>query len=282
MTSEIVSQRCTLRKCGLISLVLACFVLGQIGESFAARYTRGSGSYSTYRSTNNSYRSYKPAAMTPRYTQAPRQLAPSGSRAGSPSRSGGGSTAGASAPRALPKSINPSAPIARSPAFTGRVTKAGVPIIATKGGKSYAVPQQGVLSSRMALLSGASKTSMAAAMGPQKVVDLRQRMTPAALSNAFNAKSLASKIAAGHGYDSHVVKMGNVPPHVKTRDDYAKHIEKVIRTPSEQRRLKNQRVAYWDEASKFVVITNPKDPRKDYGTAFCPDNGYDYFLKELE
>lgn len=101
------------------------------------------------------------------------------------------------------------------------------------------------------------------------------------ISDKFNAKSIAPKIAAGHGFQKHVIEKGDVPSFVKTQKDYAAHIEKVMMNHSAQRKLKDGRMAYWDEETKFVVITSPSDKKGDYGTAFCPEKGRKFF-EELE
>lgn len=148
-------------------------------ESYAQRGGRsgGYGSYSSYRSSSGSYRSYRPSAMTPRYT-LPSYRSPSynGSRSMSPRSSGpsiGGGSHSYSAPRALPKSITPTSPVARIPAFSGRVTKSGAPIISTASGKTFSIPQQGVMSSRMSLMSGVSKSALMANLGSARLDKIR-------------------------------------------------------------------------------------------------------------
>jgi hypothetical protein len=54
---------------------------------------------------------------------------------------------------------------------------------------------------------------------------------------------------------------------------------KIIKKPSDFKTLQNGRKAYWDDKSKTMVITNPKD--LDGGTIFKPSSGKKYFDKQL-
>ncbi|MCB9985166.1 MAG: hypothetical protein H6864_05700 [Micavibrio sp.] len=90
-----------------------------------------------------------------------------------------------SAPRSLPKSINPSSPVVRSTAFSGRVTKAGSPIIIAKSGKTFSVPQRGVFSTKMSLMSGVSKTALTKSLDHKRVAVLQTRII--ALSSSVGA-----------------------------------------------------------------------------------------------
>lgn len=45
--------------------------------------------------------------------------------------------------------------------------------------------------------------------------------------------------------------------------------------PSEEKELKNNRRAYWDDSTQVIVIEEPGDT--DGGTAFRPDDGKAYF-----
>jgi len=167
-----------LSKAGLL-LTLAVFLFAAATESYAQRGGRfgGYGSYNSYRSYSGSYRSSQPSAMTPRYTQPSyRQPSYAGSGSGYPRSSGVASGGGAksySAPRALPKSITPNSPVERMPAFSGRVTKSGAPIIATASGKTFSIPQQGVMSSRMSLMSGVSKSALMTNLGSGRLDKIR-------------------------------------------------------------------------------------------------------------
>jgi hypothetical protein len=84
----------------------------------------------------------------------------------------------------------------------------------------------------------------------------------------------AEQIASGHAFDKHVVGQGEYPEY-STREEFARHIDDVIKNPSESKPLSNGRSAYWDESSDTVVITNPNDPHG--GTAFRPSQGKAYY-----
>lgn len=62
---------------------------------------------------------------------------------------------------------------------------------------------------------------------------------------------------------------------IQTREQFAKHIDKIINNPTATRSLSQGRTAYWDEASGTVVIRNPR--AADGGTAFRPVLGRKYF-----
>ncbi len=84
---------------------------------------------------------------------------------------------------------------------------------------------------------------------------------------------MVKQIASGHAFSSHVAEFEDLG--VKTEDDFASHINKVVSRPSVVRQLGDGRSAYWDDASGTVVIRNPHDP--DGGTAFRPSTGKKYF-----
>lgn len=62
---------------------------------------------------------------------------------------------------------------------------------------------------------------------------------------------------------------------IRTRPQFAQHIENVIKNPTSTKELSNGRSAYWDQSTGTVVIRNPK--ASDGGTAFRPVNGRAYF-----
>ncbi|MCU7829556.1 MAG: RHS domain-containing protein [Candidatus Thiodiazotropha sp. (ex Myrtea sp. 'scaly one' KF741663)] len=104
------------------------------------------------------------------------------------------------------------------------------------------------------------------------------KRTPA--SSAVNAARLknqlsAQEIAGGHAFEKHVLQRGEFPGFIRTRKQFADHIENVMTNPSATRQLKNGRTAFWDDATGTVVIRNPK--AVDGGTAFQPTLGRQYF-----
>lgn len=62
---------------------------------------------------------------------------------------------------------------------------------------------------------------------------------------------------------------------IRTRAQFAQHIENVVKNPTSTKELSNGRSAYWDQSTGTVVIRNPK--ASDGGTAFRPVNGRAYF-----
>lgn len=85
----------------------------------------------------------------------------------------------------------------------------------------------------------------------------------------------ANEIAQGHAFVKHVVMRGEFAGIVKTRKQFAAHVERVMENPTATKALSRDRVAYWDEGSRTVVITNKN--AIDGGTAFQPINGRAYF-----
>jgi filamentous hemagglutinin len=88
------------------------------------------------------------------------------------------------------------------------------------------------------------------------------------------ARSAAKDIAGGHSFQKHVIERAEFP-NIHNRAQFQKHIEKIINNPSASRSLSKGRTAYWDDASKTVIIRNPR--AADGGTAFRPTAGRSYF-----
>jgi RHS repeat-associated protein len=84
-----------------------------------------------------------------------------------------------------------------------------------------------------------------------------------------------AQIANGHAYDKHKAEYGNI-----SRAEYQKLIERTVGNPDDVKMLSNNRVAYWNEAEKTVVIHDPASP--DGGTAFRPPDGKAYFDTQLK
>ena len=87
-----------------------------------------------------------------------------------------------------------------------------------------------------------------------------------------DARLIGEEISGGHAFDKHVIERNEFPG-VTTRGDFAGIIEDAVMN-GESRVLSGGRTAHWSDGT--VVIRNPGTP--DGGTAFRPDNGYDYFL----
>ena len=99
--------------------------------------------------------------------------------------------------------------------------------------------------------------------------------------NSTNGKNLNSElvgkeIAGGHAFEKHVLQQGEFTGlGIRTRAQFAQHIEKVVKNPTSTKELSSGRSAYWDQSTGTVVIRNPK--ASDGGTAFRPVNGRAYF-----
>lgn len=82
--------------------------------------------------------------------------------------------------------------------------------------------------------------------------------------------SAGQRIANGHAFAKHHSEFG-----FRTKAEMASHIDRVIANPSYVRKLIRGRTAYWDDATRSVVITDPGSA--DFGTSFKPDRGRTYF-----
>lgn len=85
---------------------------------------------------------------------------------------------------------------------------------------------------------------------------------------------IAKAMSEGHAYDKHVVEE-KLFPDVKSKDEFAKVIGKVLANPTHHRKLENDREAYFDNKSNTIVIYNPH--ARDKGTCFRPRAGLRYF-----
>lgn len=92
----------------------------------------------------------------------------------------------------------------------------------------------------------------------------------------LRAQLAGREIAGGHAFEKHVLQQGEFAGlGIRTREQFARHIENVISNPTASRMLGGGRTAYWDDASSTVVIRNPR--AADGGTAFQPVQGRAYF-----
>ncbi|MDK9357373.1 mAFB alternative [Lelliottia wanjuensis] len=87
---------------------------------------------------------------------------------------------------------------------------------------------------------------------------------------------VGEEIANGHAFDKHVIEQSEFKElGISTKEQFAAHIEKVVKNPTSSKNFSGGRTAYWDEPSGTVVIRNPKSA--DGGTAFRPTNGRAYY-----
>ncbi|HZZ79418.1 MAG TPA: hypothetical protein VFE62_12920 [Gemmataceae bacterium] len=87
-------------------------------------------------------------------------------------------------------------------------------------------------------------------------------------------KKIASAIANGHSYQKHVVDEKQFPD-VKSVNDFAEVIGKVLANPTHHRDLESDREAYYDSKSNIIVIFNPR--ARDKGTCFRPNAKLKYY-----
>jgi filamentous hemagglutinin len=89
------------------------------------------------------------------------------------------------------------------------------------------------------------------------------------------ARVIAQEISRGHAFQAHVIE-GEDFPEIRTRDEFAEMIEKILTDPeSAQRLLREGRQAFWSDAERTLVIVDWF--HEDGGTAFRPTRGKAYF-----
>ncbi|MDF7670805.1 hypothetical protein PT276_06290 [Orbaceae bacterium ESL0721] len=92
----------------------------------------------------------------------------------------------------------------------------------------------------------------------------------------LNAQLVGKEIACGHAFEKHVLQQGEFNSlDIRTRKQFAAHIENIVSNPTSVKQFSGGRTAYWDQSTGTIVIRNPKT--SDGGTAFRPVNGRDYF-----
>ncbi|MEG5129330.1 putative Ig domain-containing protein [Microcoleus sp. ARI1-B5] len=84
----------------------------------------------------------------------------------------------------------------------------------------------------------------------------------------------AYDIAYGHAWRDHLHDSW-IPLGIKTQEELVALIDDIMTFPSEEKELRNNRRAYWDDNTQVIVIQDPGD--SDGGTAFRPDDGKAYF-----
>ena len=95
---------------------------------------------------------------------------------------------------------------------------------------------------------------------------------------ALNRQLTAQEIAGGHGFEKHVLQQGEFGGlGIRTRDQYAAHIENVLNNPSSVRYTADGRSYHLQESTGTVVVRNPN--AADGGTAFQPQNWNEYLTQ---
>lgn len=126
-------------------------------------------------------------------------------------------------------------------------------------------------------------------VGPEDIpsTNISQNIVANSSTNSvrLNKQLLGEEVSQGHAFDRHVLGNANGVNEfaefgVKTKDDFAKFIEKVSSNPTEVRTYSNGRIAIIDEKTKTVIIKNSTTGES---TAFRPefDVGWDRYLKQL-
>jgi hypothetical protein len=85
-----------------------------------------------------------------------------------------------------------------------------------------------------------------------------------------DARKIAHTIAFGHAYWKHIAN-GLEAGDLITESTFEQLILQTLLSPGKSRRLRGNRVAFWNTAEGLLVIYNPSDP--DLGTAYWPIEG---------
>lgn len=84
-------------------------------------------------------------------------------------------------------------------------------------------------------------------------------------------------IGTGHAWGKHADEYAGI---LNTQEEFVSLIESIVRNPDDMRQLQRGRKAYWDSTTETVVIFDPG--HSDFGTAFRPGRGYEYFRDVLQ
>jgi RHS repeat-associated protein len=96
----------------------------------------------------------------------------------------------------------------------------------------------------------------------------------------LNSQLAAQEIAGGHAFEKHVLHKGEFAGlGIRTRKQFAEHIENVINNPTSVRTRSDGATAYWHKDSGTLVIRNPRSA--DGGTAFQPREGQEFIDNQL-
>lgn len=86
-----------------------------------------------------------------------------------------------------------------------------------------------------------------------------------AAAEALKTQLTSKMIASGHAFEKHILHQGQFS-FIRTRAQFASHIESVMTNPTHFKQLGGGRAAYFDQRTSTIVFTNPGDA--DGGTAF--------------
>jgi len=87
-------------------------------------------------------------------------------------------------------------------------------------------------------------------------------------ASALDAQLVGREVAGGQAFEKHVLEQGEFKGlGIRTREQFAGHVENVVNSPSGVRYYKDGRVIYLQESTGTVVIRNPSSGES---TAFQP------------
>ena len=123
---------------------------------------------------------------------------------------------------------------------------------------------------------------------PQEIFAAESRVLSPATNVAdaarLRSQNMSQEIAGGHAFEKHVLGVGNPSGAefgglgIRTRNQFADHIENVINNPTQSGSLRGGREFFYDGGTNTIVIRNPR--AADGGTAFRPVDPEAY-LKNL-
>jgi RHS repeat-associated protein len=142
------------------------------------------------------------------------------------------------------------------------------------GGLSLAGGMGGTAAARFNQITGLQRFHLP----PRQLVN-RPATSPIS-AHLLKNKLIAEEIAGGHAFTKHILTQGEFPGWIRTRAQFAKHIENVLNDPAQIKKLRNNREAYWQQEGGTIVIRDPS--ALDGGTAFQPRNGVIYFLNDVK
>lgn len=145
------------------------------------------------------------SAASPRYTpprpMMPTQVTPRTPQFNTAARGptmAPGTTTGVRMARPLPVTIKPNSAVAQVSSYTGRVTVKGAPIVVSRTGKTFSVPQVGVFSTRIITRYQTIKNALIQKFG-NRVVVLKQTIIAKLLSTKAITTKIGAKVREGEG-----------------------------------------------------------------------------------